>query len=404
VAFWTQVFTHWDRDQVVFFDARDLSQIYEVRRLPPSNGTRERERERERLRRRWKESLREELETLARPGTDYGSLTGRQERLFVIWDEQPDPAVYRQAAEELRAQRGIREQFREGVARSARYYEDFRQVFREEGVPEELVFLPHVESSYRWDARSKVGATGMWQFMATTARSYMVVSAAVDERLDPHAAARGAARYLQAAYDSLGAWPLAITSYNHGVSGMKNAIRATGTDDIAVIIATYNGPLFKFAGRNFYPEFLAAMDCASTLLANPDGLALDDPIAFDTFTLPAYVKLNHVAEALNVSPEELRTLNPALRRSAVRGELHLTKGYRLKLPPGSGVTAPQLFTTLPAARRPITEPQRTYRVRNGDNLGAIARKFRTSVGTLQRLNGIKNPNHLRAGTLLKLPH
>lgn len=404
VAFWTQVFTHWDGDQVVFFDARDLSRIYEVRRLPPSNGTRERERERERLRRRWKESLREELEALSRTGVDYDALTGREARIYAIWDEEADPALYREAAENLRAQRGIREQFREGVARSARYLEDFRRVFREEGVPEELVFLPHVESSYRWNARSKVGATGMWQFMASTARNYMVVSAAVDERLDPHAAARGAARYLQAAYDSLGAWPLAITSYNHGVAGMMNAVQATGTNDITTIIATYDGPLFGFAGRNFYPEFLAAMDCATAMLSEPGTLELDEPIPFDTFTLPAYVKLDHVAEALSVSRDELRTLNPALKSSAARSEIHLTKGYRLKLPPGRGETAPVLFASLPASQRPLTEPQRTYRVRSGDNLGAIARQFRTSVGTLQRLNGIRNPNQLRAGTVLKLPH
>jgi len=404
VAFWTQVFTHWDGDQVVFFDARDLSRIYEVRRLPPSNGTRERERERERLRRHWKESLRDDLEALARPGVDYDALGGRQERLFAIWNDATDPTLYREAAENLRAQRGIREEFVEGVARSARYIDDFREVFREEGVPEELVFLPHVESSYRWNARSKVGATGMWQFMASTARNYMVVSTAVDERLDPHAAARGAARYLQAAYDSLGAWPLAITSYNHGVLGMQNAVRTMGTTDIAAIIADYDGPLFGFAGRNFYPEFLAAMDCASALLADPGSLELDPPVPFDTFTLPAYVKLNQVAEALEVSPEELRALNPALKQGAARNEVHLTKGYRLKLPPGRGENAPQLFATLPPTQRPLTEPQRVYRVQRGDNLGSIARRFRTTVGTLQRLNGIRNPNQLRAGMVLKLPH
>ena len=99
-------------------------------------------------------------------------------------------------------------------------------------MPEELVYLPHVESSYRWNARSNVGALGMWQFMATTARKYILVDQAVDERLDPYTAARAAARYLQNAYDELGTWPLAITSYNHGVDGMKNAVRDMDTTDI----------------------------------------------------------------------------------------------------------------------------------------------------------------------------
>jgi membrane-bound lytic murein transglycosylase D len=404
VQFWTDVFARWEEDHIVFFDEFDMARVYEVRRLPPSNGTSSREREREHLRARWKESLIEDLEALAKPDADYDSLQGRQSRLYGILDECRDPEVYRQAAEDVRSQRGIRDAFMEGVSHSARYVDTFKHIFREEGVPEELVYLPHVESSYRWNARSSVGAVGMWQFMAYTARKYMIVDHAVDERLDPFTAARAAARYLKIAYEELGSWPLAITSYNHGVDGIRNAIRETGTQDISAIIGEYRGPLFGFAGRNFYPEFLAAVDIAESLLADPGDLQLDEPASFDSFDLPAYVKIQTVAVAFDVSQEDLVSLNPSMRRSARNGDLYLSKGMNLKLPSGAVTNPEVLFASIPKAKRPTKRPQHTYRVKRGDTMGAIARKHKTTVRTLQRLNGIRNPNRLRAGTVLKLPH
>jgi len=404
IRFWREVFLRWEGDQIVYTDGRDLSRVYEVRRLPPANGTAARERERERLRADWKRELLADLEQLAGPAVDYDHLRGRPLRLFCLWGESRDAATYARAAENLRSQRGIREAFTGGVGRSARYLEDFRAIFREEGVPEDLVYLPHVESSYRWNARSSAGALGMWQFMSATARRYMMVDDAVDERLDPHTAARGAARYLKAARAELGTWPLAVTSYNHGVDGIKNAVRATGTTDLAVIIETYDGPLFGFAGRNFYPELLAAREASEAFLADPGDIPLDEPVAFDEFQLPAYVKLPVLARTLGASPAEITSLNPALKKHARSGVHYLPKGFTVKLPPGRGEGAGSLFASLPAKERPLKPPPRTYRVKRGDTLGAIAGRYKTSMRILQRLNGIRNPNQLRAGTLLKLPH
>jgi membrane-bound lytic murein transglycosylase D len=403
IRFWKDVFGRWNQDHVVFFDGRDLSRVYEIRRLPPSDGTRLRERERESLRAAWKQDLRADLETLGRSSVDYDALTGRRYRLFTLWDGSRDPETYRSAAETIRSQRGTREQFAEGVARSNRYLKAFRRILAEEGVPQELVFLPHVESSYRWNARSSVGAVGMWQFMASTARKYIVVDQAVDERLDPFTAARAAARYLKDAKEELGTWPLAITSYNHGVDGIRSAILATGTRDIANIIARYDGPLFGFAGRNFYPEFLAAMEVAEALIANPEDLELDSPTVFGTFSLPAYVKVPHLLSAFGLKAEELRRMNPSISGHAWSGDLHLTKGMDLKLPAGTERRAEAAFAGIPPEDRPLQRPERTYRVRHGDSLGLIAARHRTTVHVLQRLNGIRNPNLLRVGTLLRLP-
>ena len=404
VAFWKNVFGAWDEDQVVFFDSRNLDKVYELHRLPPADGTRATERRREALRERWRESLIRDLEALATPGVNYDALEGRKRRLFEIWEQSRNTLTYREAAEGVRIQRGTKNNFARGVARSARYVDDFRQIFREEGVPEEIVFLPHVESSFRWDARSSVGALGMWQFMASTAKRYMVVDQAVDERLDPHTAARSAARYLKESYSQLNAWPLAVTSYNHGIDGMKNAVRETGSRDIAHIIEHYRGPLFGFAGRNFYPELLAVNEVAESLLAYPGDLDLDEPTEFVTFELPAYVQLKTLASAFDVSTSRILALNPAIRKPARAGDLYLTRGFALKLPLRENFDPEAQFASIPAAKRPLQKPMTTYRVRPGDSLSSIAAKHRTSVRALQHLNSIKNPHQLRAGMVLKLPH
>jgi membrane-bound lytic murein transglycosylase D len=165
------------------------------------------------------------------------------------------------AAERVRSQRGLRERFRRGLEISARYEQHFRRIFRDAGLPEDLAYLPHVESSFQAAAKSSAGAVGIWQFTRAAAERYMTVNEIVDERLDPIAATRGAARYLRDAYNRLGSWPLALTSYNHGVNGMQRAKNLYG-GDLVRIIADYDHPQFGFASRNFYTEFLAARDIA----------------------------------------------------------------------------------------------------------------------------------------------
>jgi len=404
VAFWKNVFGTWDADQVAYFDSRQLDKVYEIHRLPAADGSRATDRRREMLREKWREGLVSDLETLGRPGVDYEALEGRQRRLYEIWEQSHNPQTYRDAAQSIRIQRGTRDNFAQGVARSARYLESFRRIFREEGVPEDIVFLPHVESSFRWDARSNVGALGMWQFMASTARRYMVVDQAVDERLDPHTAARSAARFLKECHDELGAWPLAVTAYNHGLDGMKNAVRETGSTDIGEIIENYHGPLFGFAGRNFYPELLAVTEVAESILAAPGDLPLSEPMEFVTFELPAYVQLSTVSNAFNVSTARILALNPAIRHPAKRGDLYLTRGFALKLPQREGFDPEALFASIPQTRRPLDKPMLTYRVRAGESLSAIAARHHTSVRALQHLNAISNPHQVRAGMVLKLPH
>jgi membrane-bound lytic murein transglycosylase D len=229
----------------------------------------------------------------------------------------------------------MRERFKRGLEISGRYDAVFRGVFREAGLPEDLAYLPHVESSFQNHAASSVGAVGMWQFMPGTARQFMIMTAAVDERRDPVASAQGAARYLSSAHDRLGAWPLALTSYNHGVGGMLRAQRTFGNDFVS-IVRNYDGPAFGFASRNFYAEFLAAREIArNPQRFFPEGVSYQPPLNLDRVRLRQAVAAPTLANYYEVNLWELNSLNMAWNSAAQNGRLALPTGTMVWLPPGT---------------------------------------------------------------------
>src|SRR5690606_17971970 len=194
-----------------------------------------------------------------------------------------------------------------------------------------LVILPHVESSFHPGAFSSVAASGMWQFMRETAQRFMRVDLVVDERLDPWVATEGAMELLEYNYGRLGTWPLALTAYNHGTNGMARAVRDTGSDDIGQIISDYSGPRFGFASRNFYPQFLAALEVDRNAEHYFGPVQMDPSPAFVSVTLGAYVEAGVIAETLGVDTATLRRYNPALLAPVWNGSKRIPKGYTLKL-------------------------------------------------------------------------
>jgi membrane-bound lytic murein transglycosylase D len=256
VAFWRNVYAAWSQSEAAIHDDRYLDVVYEVVKIPGAVGGSLSPDQRAWLqdrRDKWKARL-SDLEAKVAAGQPLDR--GDRELLARL-----DGGRLAGAAERVRSQRGLRERFRRGLEISARYEQHFRRIFRDAGLPEDLAYLPHVESSFQAAAKSSAGAVGIWQFTRAAAERYMTVNEIVDERLDPIAATRGAARYLRDAYNRLGSWPLALTSYNHGVNGMQRAKNLYG-GDLVRIIADYDHPQFGFASRNFYTEFLAARDIA----------------------------------------------------------------------------------------------------------------------------------------------
>lgn len=335
IAFWRNVYSVWGRHQVALHDDRYLDVVYGVLALPGPVGESQTADQKDFVKGHI-ETLKDLLRQVEYKTAANAPLSPAERALANhIKASSGGSGALVGASDRLRSQRGMRERFKRGLEISGRYDATFRSVFREAGLPEDLAYLPHVESSFQNHAASSAGAVGMWQFMPGTARQFGMLNAAVDERRDPVASAQGAARYLRNAYDSLETWPLALTSYNHGVGGMKRARSAFG-DDFVSIVRNYSGPAFGFASRNFYAEFLAARDIAR----NPqrffaEGIRYEPPLNLDRVRLRQAVSVPALASYYEVGQWELNGLNKAWNSAAQEGRISLPAGAMVWLPAGT---------------------------------------------------------------------
>ena len=399
VDFWLDVFTEYSIDEGVLHDSRNLGVVYD--RLAMSAKLSRRERNR-RVDRRRKE-LRAVLQTLASGKRD--NLSVEEARVLALWPADVSNQTLARAARQIRYQHGLRERFGEGLERAGRWRAYVNEQFAAQGVPIEIAALPHVESSYNPNARSHVGASGIWQFTRSTGRRFMQVDHVVDERNDPFVATRGAARLLAYNYSLTGSWPMAITAYNHGLSGVRRAMRTHGDDALVDILRNYNGRTFGFASRNFYVAFLAAMEVDQ----NPDkyfpGVVPEQPIDYAVVELPSYVSAEGLSKATGVSERQLARHNPGLQATIWQGSKHLPKGYEMRLPT-SATSAPlaSLVANLPEDAVFARQlPDLFHTVARGDTLSQIADAYDTRVSTLVALNQLSSSHRIRAGQRLRLP-
>ncbi|MBN1542811.1 LysM peptidoglycan-binding domain-containing protein [candidate division KSB1 bacterium] len=404
VDFWIQVYSKFDIHQVVLHDRDNLQVIYEVVSFAPdSNGTLSRE--------QWKqvEEVKKEyadiLRDLGRKGEiDPSTLSPKAYVVYQLWEDIDQPDKFMRAIGNLRAQKGLRSQFRDGVVRSGRYLDTIKGILRQYQVPEDLAYLPHVESSFNYHAYSKLGAAGMWQFTRHTGRLFLKIDYSIDERLDPLWSSEAAAKLLAKNYEELLSWPLAITAYNHGLNGMRRAKRQLETDDIGVIVESYRGRSFGFASRNFYAEFLAAREIATNIDRYFGALTLETPKPMAVLTVPHYVPLSLLAQSFGLDIETLATHNPALRAPILKSQRRVPQGFRLRLPLDIDRDYEALYATIADIDKHDAQVRdRYYRVKRGDNLGNLARQFGTDLTTLMALNDIDNPHRIRVGQILELP-
>jgi membrane-bound lytic murein transglycosylase D len=317
---------------------------------------------------------------------------------------------YRKVVNEdlIRGQTGIKEKFADAIRRSGRYLPLMERIFAEYGLPIELTRLPFVESSFDYTAYSSVGAAGIWQFMPRTARLFMRITSAVDERRDPISATHGAARYLKQAYRSLGTWPLALTSYNHGVYGVTKAARRMGTKDIGRIIEHEGDRVFGFASNNFFPEFLAALEVYAHRKRYFPNVVIEPPLEFDEIRLKVPHSVPFIQQRLGLEKEELEKYNYAILKNGWTGRASLPAGYTLKVRRGLGHLASRLQAGEPvnyaeavASSASTVYGGVTYRVRRGDTLQGIAKRYRTSVSSIRELNDLQS-DRLSIGQSLRI--
>lgn len=312
------------------------------------------------------------------------------------------PVAYNAAVAEYIAffQGPGRRYYERWLARSGRYVPLFREILREHGVPEDLVYLSMIESGFSMHARSWAAAVGPWQFIEGTGAMYGLRNDFwVDERQDPVKSTRAAARFLKRLHDAWGNWYLAWAGYNAGPGRVKKAIDRFGTHDFWEL-ASSDGA-FRQETQHYVPKLIAA----ALIAKHPEhfgfeSVELEPPLAWETVELPDAVDLAVIARCAGVTVEQIQELNPELRRWATPPVEPGGKPYALRLPVGTQEQFAENFARVKPSERLA---YRGYKVRSGDTLGAIAIAFDTSVEAIMRSNGIKNARALRVGQELVIP-
>ncbi len=391
IGFWIKVYTEADTESGFLHDSQNLSIIYE--KLPRDSWRID-------VRRR---EIAADLDLLA--GGKRNGLNAAQKHLLELWGTDVSNARLEEAADSIRWQLGQSDRYLEGLIRSGAYRRHIENVVRAKGMPVELAALPHVESSFHPGAYSSAAASGMWQFMRETGRRFMRVDAIVDERLDPYRATYAAMDMLQADYRALGSWPLALTAYNHGANGIARAVRDAGTGDIGRIITEYKGPRFGFASRNFYPQFLAALEVERNAERYFGSIPYDPYPDFAEVELTAFIDAGVIAGTIGVELDELKRTNPALLAAIWNGNKRIPEGYVLKVERSSlsGDLIAGIGAIHAAELHTAQIPDLSYTVVGGDTLSGIAGRYNTSVSELVAINQLRDRHSIRIGQRLVLP-
>lgn len=399
-AFWKEIFTKYTRRQFVVHDDWYVDVTFEVVE-PEETGRAAWRTVRER-----EKHYRELLKKAAENWDDPKKMSPEVRKVYKFFNQVPENEHFprREAYKRIRAQRGQADSFRKGIAWAGRFMPDLQNILREHGLPEKLAYLPLIESAYNPRVRSHVGAAGMWQLMPFVGKHYgLRVDHLVDERHDPFAATHAAARHLTENYESLKSWPLAITAYNHGLGGMKNAVKQVGSKDMWEIAQRYRSRTFGFSSRNFYAEFLVAIDILDNPATYYPGIEIDPPQPTRRFRLPDHVSAHALERHCGLPLAVLQTLNPALQPASLEEEAFIPGGTTLNIPSASGPLFIAAYHSLPDDLKFHYVAGGTHRVQRGETLGQIAMRYGTSVNTLKQLNGIRKANRLRYGQNLKLP-
>ena len=288
--------------------------------------------------------------------------------------------------------RGILEN---GLVRSGRYDEMIRRTLKDEGVPQDLIYLAQAESGFHPLAVSRVGARGIWQFMASRARGYgLQRDWWVDDRQDPEKSTRAAARHLKDLYQQFGDWYLAMAAYNSGPGTVQSAVKRTGYADFWEL---YRRNVLPKETRNYVPIIVAV-----TIMAkNPaqyglDHLEKEKTEPFDSVTIDYPVDLRLVAECVDVSAADLQDLNPSLLRLTTPKD----HPFQLHLPFG---TKDKFETSIAAIPPDMRVWWRYHKVQAGDTLASLAHTYRTTPKAIAEANNLEDGQGLAPDSKLTIP-
>lgn len=280
-----------------------------------------------------------------------------------------------------------------GLERGGRYLEMMRKTFRDEGLPQDLVYMALIESNYKPSALSRAKAKGVWQFIPETGHRYgLRQTSFLDERSDPEKATRAAARYLKDLHEMFGDWYLAMAAYN---CGEWKIVRELGSSDAKSYWDLVRMNRLREETKNYVPAILAGM----IISKNPEAFGFDpdmeNPLRYDSVVMPVSIDLRTVARNLDTSADYLRELNPELRKNRTP-----PSPYALKVPPGRGGSLVQQVLALPPEERGGSV---SHTVTKGETLYSIARAYGVPLDELADWNDVGKKAKLRPGAVLQVP-
>jgi len=316
---------------------------------------------------------------------------GYQSEIPLVMNEDVESAI-------RRFQNSERTFFLDSYRRSGRYRPMILEQLKEAGLPEELSWLPLVESGFKIKALSKARALGLWQIIPSTGYRYgLKRDLWIDERMDAQKSTQAAIAYLKELHGIFGDWLTVLAAYNCGEGRVLKAISRQQMNYLDNFWDLYRQ--LPFETSNYVPRFLATLH----ILKDPEKYGIDlnceqeEPLTFDTVKTDRSVRLKDVAQKLDVPKETLEILNAELRYKTT------PKTYELKVPKGMKEQFAQIIDTVAEAKKPGGARYIRYKLRRGDTLSVLARRYKSSVNAIMAANHLTSKHRIRAGTWIKIP-
>lgn len=352
VQFWTNVYSKYTADDAIFHDSQNLSLIYKIVDLRPITSSNMhpfvKEHKIKKLINSERKTILTQLQSIKKK-LHKKPFSESEQALYKRLGEPKKKSIITEAIDNLRMQLGQKNFVEKALTSSDGYLPKMEEIFASNGLPKELTRIPFVESSFNLAARSRVGASGIWQIMPATGRKLMP-NALVDYRNDPIKATEFAVTFLKFNYKVVDSWPLAITAYNHGPTSIRRISQKYKTKDLAEIVRkAYGSNAFAFASSNFYACFLAILGVEKNRATYFPELARQLPIAFTTIQLKRPIHYNKLLEWFNKDTDKADQYNSHLASSIKKGRAKIPSGTVLYIPENFAELATQDFPKL--ARR-----------------------------------------------------
>lgn len=404
VRFWKEIYSRYTSSQGVIHDTKNLDIIYEAvdfNDINSQEALNEYQKRKQRIHRVkvLKTKIQDSLKKISKYDNPNGLMGDDLKYWMLLKNNNITDIAELSSHKRIRFQLGQRDYIIKGIYYSGRFIEKMEKIFKEQGLPIELTRLPFVESSFNYKAKSKVGASGIWQIMPRTGKAYLKNNLVVDERNDPLKATKAAALILQNNFKMLESWPLAVTGYNRGPNGVRRMTKKVNSNQLVDLIDS-DKKGFGFASSNFYASFLAILEVEKHANKYFGKVYWDVPIKTREIELPKNIKSKKLLKWFDNNKEQAKIYNPHLEGRVWKDRVRIGRGHFVRIPERNFKLA---LEDLENTKSLALINGKTYKVRSGDTLERIAIMFGVSLSRLLGANENLDPRRLQIGQKVYIP-